>query len=235
MRLFGFSTGSIAPGDFGVALQILASSGVDAVELSALRIGELPVLAASAASLPTGRFQHVSVHAPSKFAPDDEARVVELLNQLAGRGWPVVVHPDVIRTDELWRGLGPLLWIENMDKRKPLGRTALELDEIFRRFPRAGLCLDLAHARQCDPSMLETHRILRAHGPRLRQLHLSEVSSSSKHTLLSYGAIHDFCSVSPKIPVNVPVILESPVTPQEISAELGRAREALPEPLLVGV
>jgi hypothetical protein len=232
-RQYGFSTGAIAPGDFLGALRTLASSAVDAVELSALRIGELPVLAECAASLPLERFQHVSVHAPSKFGREDEMWVVRLLAKLADRGWPIVAHPDVIRTDEIWRELGPSLWIENMDKRKPIGRTSRELTAIFERFPDAGLCLDLAHSRQCDPSMLETIRILQAHRARLRQLHLSEVSSGSKHIPLSYGAIYDFSSVSSQIPQFVPVILETPVAAWEIAPELARAREALPEHLLV--
>lgn len=233
MRLIGFSTGCLAPGDVPLALGMLAWAGVRAVELSALRVAELPVLTESADLLPLDGFEHVSVHAPSKFAPDQEAWVVGLLKHCADRGWPIVVHPDVVRTDALWRDFGPLLWIENMDKRKPIGRTALELEQVFRRFPEAGLCLDLAHARQCDPSMFETHRILRIHGARLQQLHLSEVSSASKHTPLSYGAIQDFATVADQIPHAVPVILESPVTAHEIRLELARAREALVEASLV--
>jgi hypothetical protein len=228
MRMIGFSTGSIAPGDVPLALRMLRDAGVQAVELSALRIAELPVLLESAGTLSLDGFKHVSVHAPSKFDPSQEEWVVRLLKELTGRGWPIVVHPDVVREESLWRELGPFLWIENMDKRKPIGRTARELAQVFRRLPEAGLCLDLAHARQCDPSMMETHRILRMHGERLQQVHLSEVSSASKHTPLSYGAIHDFCGVSDQIPNTVPVILESPVAAQEIRTELERALEALP-------
>jgi len=229
MRTIGFSTGSIVPGDVPAALAMLRQAGVEVVELSALRIAELPVLVQTADSLLLEGFRHISVHAPSRFELDDEARVVGQLQELAGRGWPIVVHPDVIHTDTLWRGFGSMLWVENMDKRKPIGRTAAELERIFCRLPDAGLCLDLAHARQCDPSMLETHRILHSHTERLRQVHLSEVSSASRHTPLSYGAIHDFCRVSDEIPDDVPVILESPVAASAIRLELSRALQALPE------
>ena len=230
MRPIGFSTGSIARGDFHAALEALQSAGTEVVELSALRAWELPALAAAAAALDLAGFAHVSVHAPSSFEPQAESRIVELLICLADRGWPVVVHPDAIgpRSDALWRELGALLMIENMDKRKPVGRSAAELDDLFERFPDAGLCFDIGHARQYDPSMLETYRILHTHGSRLREVHVSEVSSSSKHTRLSYGAIHDFSEAAQWIPTHVPVVIESPVAPDEIANELDRASQALP-------
>ena len=232
MRPIGFSTGSLALGDFRTALSMLADTGVSVVELSALRLAELPALVDAAPSLALAGYRHVSVHAPSRFPPDAEADVVRLLRLLADRGWPIVVHPDAIHSSAAWRGLGPRLWIENMDKRKPIGRSAAELDGIFGRLPEAGLCLDLAHARQFDPSMVEAYRILRQHGKRLRQVHLSEVSSASRHTRLSFGAIHDFREVARWIPEEIPVILESPVAASEILDEIERARTALQDPAL---
>jgi sugar phosphate isomerase/epimerase len=115
------------------------------------------------------------------------------------------------------------------DKQKPIGRTATELERIFEQLPEAGLCFDIAHARQFDPSMVEAYRILRLHQPRLRQVHLSEVSSMSRHTSLSYGAIQDFIEVAQWIPPHLPVILESPGSDGILEVEMERAREALPE------
>lgn len=232
MRPIGFSTGSLALGDFRRALQILEGTAAEAVELSALRTRELPALVAAAGSLNLDQFRHVSVHAPSKFSPSEESSVVDLLWQLVGRGWPVVVHPDTIHSYSVWREFGSCLWIENMDKRKPIGRSAEEMGRIFEQLPEAGLCFDIAHARQFDPSMVEAYRILHVHQPRLRQVHLSEVSSTSRHTCLSYGAIQDFIEVAQWIPPDLPVILESPVSDESLEVEMERAREALPEPSL---
>ena len=44
MRPFGFSTGALALGDFDQALKMLDGITVEAIELSALRIRELPRL-----------------------------------------------------------------------------------------------------------------------------------------------------------------------------------------------
>ncbi len=228
MRPIGFSTGALALGDFHVALAMLAGAPVQSVELSALRTEELAPLAEAADSLRVDAFRHVSVHAPSRFRPEEEPEIVALLRTLAER-WPIVVHPDAIHSFSAWREFGPQLWIENMDKRKPIGRSAEELQRVYERLPEAGLCLDLAHARQYDPSMVEVYRILRQHGRRMRQVHLSEVSTSSRHSRLSWGAIRDFADVAHSIPTHVPIILESPVPASEIEAEVARAREALPE------
>jgi hypothetical protein len=45
------------------------------------------------------------------------------------------------------------LVLENMDSRKPTGRTAAELEPFFEQLPDAGFCLDIAHAYSIDPSM----------------------------------------------------------------------------------
>jgi hypothetical protein len=210
---------------------MLAQSATDAVELSALRLAELAPLVHAAASLPLRGYRHVSVHAPSAFSAADEPQVAGLLSALPA-DWGIVVHPETIRQAKHWRGFGDRLWIENMDKRKPTGRTAEELSKIFDVFPEAGLCFDVAHARQCDPSMLEAYRILRAHGSRLREVHISEVGTASKHARLSYGAIIDFREVSRWIPDDAPAIIESPVTASQMADEIAKARRALDAPAL---
>ena len=229
MRLIGYSTGALAGGDVSGALAMLVGCGADAVELSALREAELPALVARAGEIArlVAHFGHVSVHAPSRFSVESEPGIVAMLRDLVRRGWPVVVHPDVVHTPELWKPLGSMLWIENMDKRKPIGRTALELAEVFRMLPEAGLCFDVAHARQVDPSMVEAFRILRMHGQRVRQIHVSEVGTSSKHTRVTPSGLRDFHRIVHLLAPSVPVILESPVLPYAIAAEMAAARSVL--------
>ena len=208
---------------------MLAGCGADAVELSAFRASELPqlVTCVEAIAQSVSHFRHVSVHAPSRFEAEDEAAIVGMLRDLVAWGWPIVVHPDVVQTPVLWRGLGSMLWVENMDKRKPIGRTAMELAKVFGEFPDAGLCFDVAHARQVDPSMVEAFRILRMHGHRVRQIHVSEVGTSSRHTRLTPSGLRDLNRIVHLLSPRVPVILESPVVPQAIGAEIAAARSVL--------
>jgi hypothetical protein len=199
----------------------------DCVELSALREAELDPLVDSLASLNLSSFKYVSVHAPSQLHSMTERHLVDRLCVVAQRKLPIVLHPDVIQNHDNWIGFGDVLCIENMDKRKPIGRTAAELKTIFRRLPEATLCFDVGHARQVDPTMSQAVEILSAFGGRLRQMHVSEVNAQNKHEPLSMAAIHAFRKVAHLIPEHVPVILETPVSSGEMLAEMAEARFAL--------
>lgn len=224
MRPIGFSSGALAKGDFrkGVALQ----EGIDftAVELSALREPELEPLVETAESLPLGKFEYVSFHAPSAFSRLSEQDVIALLSRLPA-DWPVVVHPDLIHDPAIWAAMGSRLCLENMDLRKRTGRTVEEMRAAFDALPKAGFCLDLGHARQIDPTMGIAIEMLQNFGPRLRQLHVSEVGTFGEHRRLGFLARTAFRRVVRYVPSDVPVILESIVAENDIMEELQVARE----------
>ncbi len=201
---------------------------VQAVELSALRQHELIPLLDALNTLDLSQFEHVAIHAPSQFDPEWEAVLWDRLREETGRGWPIVLHPDAIYDFSLWRQLGSAVCIENMDKRKPLGRSARELSSIFKQLPDATFCFDIGHARQFDPTMTEAFLILRDFGSRLQQVHVSEVNTRSKHDPLSYASIIAFKEVARLIPSSVPLILETPVAEEDMEFEIRKANEALP-------
>jgi hypothetical protein len=234
MRPIGFSTGAIAKADFRSALRRLLDFHLDAIELSALRFNELQPLITALPTLDLSPFRFVSFHAPSRFDRASEPVLVETLVKLAP-SIPVIVHPDVIYTPQLWRTLGSRLLVENMDKRKPIGRTASELKPVFEQLPEARFCFDIAHARQVDPSMAESLLILCEFGDRLAEVHISDVNPSSGHDPISPQAIQSFQSVSGYIPESVPVIIESLIDEgqSDILTERERAREALQSSPLV--
>ncbi len=230
MRKIGFSTGSLSLARFEEALRMLAGKATQAVELSALRAVELPILAAAAERLDLRQFKYVSVHAPSRWEALTEKQGIEYLKVFQEKRWPVVLHPDCIDNHDLWKPFGSLLLIENMDKRKPVGRTAPELQAIFDLLPEASLCFDIGHARQVDPTMVEAYRILRDFGKRLRQVHLSHVDTRNAHVTLRWTSIQAFQKVAHLIPDDIPIILETPVPEEGIEAEIEMAREALKSP-----
>jgi hypothetical protein len=228
MRTIGFSTGALAFGDFRRALSMLRPYDTRAVELSALRQAELGPLTVASNDLDLSQFSYVAVHAPSSVDIDAERQVVRCLLDLAAKGWPIVVHPDAIHDYALWRAFGDLLCVENMDKRKPIGRTVEELTSVFEELPDASLCLDLGHARQVDATMTEAYLIAKAYESKIRQVHVSEVNTCSKHDRLSFSSIRAFQLVSELIPESVPLIIESVIEGWEIPDELRRVEEALP-------
>lgn len=227
MRLVGFSTGSLALGDFNEALSMMDGQELTAIELSALRESELDPLLSVLDSLDLAAFQYVSVHAPSRLENMTDVELTGRLYTVVERGYRVVVHPDVIQDYECWAGLGDMLCVENMDRRKAMGRTAAELAPLFRCLPHASLCLDLGHARQVDPTMSQAAELLAAFGDRLAQVHISEVNAQSTHERLTVGAINAFQRVASLISADVPLILESPVTVGEIASEVQEALRAL--------
>ena len=233
MRTLGFSTGALAFGNFRQALEVLRPYGTHAVELSALRQPELGPLVAASNELDLSQFNYVAVHAPSNIDIYSEREVVRYLLDLAANGWPTVVHPDAIHDYGLWREFGNLLCVENMDKRKPIGRTVEELASVFEELPDASLCFDLGHARQVDATMTEAYMIAKVYESKLRQVHISEVNTSSRHDRLSFSSIRAFQLVAELIPESVPLIIESVIQGWEIPDELRRVEEALPMALMV--
>lgn len=220
MRCVGFSTGALARGDFRRALQMLAGKNVCAVELSALRQDELAPLVQHLAELDLTPFKYVAFHAPSSMERSFEPTALELLTEVAARKWPIIVHPDAMHTPSEWNRLGDCLCIENMDKRKPVGQTAQDLAHFFELLPQASLCFDIGHARQVDPTMSEAAAILRNFRGLIRQLHVSEVNTQSKHDALSLESILAFQKVSHLIPPDCPAILESRVEESQIEEEI---------------
>lgn len=227
MRPIGYSTGALALSDVRGALAMLRGSRASAIELSALRMAELGPLLEMVSSLDLSAFSHISVHAPSRFTAAEEPGVVNALATILPLGWPIVLHPDAIHDFGAWRQFGGALAIENMDKRKPIGRTVQELERVFARLPDASFCFDLGHARQIDRTMNEAYFLVKELGPRLRQLHVSEVNTQSRHDPISRAAVCAFQKVARWVPESVPLILESPATVGEIDAQMSMAREAL--------
>jgi len=227
MNSIGFSTGALARGDFRSALNMLSSVETDAVELSALRDHELVPLMAALSGLDLKRFRYVSIHVPSKFKTMPERAIAAALTPCVAAGLPIVIHPDAIYDPDSWACFGPLLCIENMDKRKWTGRTVAELTSIFSTFPNATFCLDIAHARQIDPTMAEAREMLARFGPRLRQLHISEIDSVGHHNRLSLASILATQGLAEMIPDNIPAIIESMVPEHEMKRELNSVRTAL--------
>ncbi len=228
MRPIGFSTGALAKADFQSGIEMQRSFGVTAVELSALRDRELMPLLRELGKLNLQGFSHISFHAPSTLTDLNEGDLLAALKDIPP-SWPIIVHPDVIETPERWRFLGQRLCLENMDQRKPSGRTVSEMEAIFSEFPDASFCFDIGHARQVDPTMGVAIGLLQRFRGRLRQIHISEVDPYGKHIPISFAALCGFQLVAKLIPRDCPAIIESTVDRTQIQNELEVALRVLTE------
>ena len=230
MSTLGYSTGAIALGDFTHALTLLSAYNFKAVELSALRIGEMEPLIDALPTLSLAQYSYISFHAPSSFTEQEEPLLIRLLQRLP-QNWPIVLHPDAIHDVSSWRSLAPRLAIENMDKRKGIGRSAAELVRFFDLLPGARMCLDLGHARQVDSSMVGAYQLLRAFGDRIVQLHVSEVDTSNQHDIISRAAELAFSQVRRFIPHDAAIILECRVAESQIQSEADKVHNILSDPI----
>lgn len=221
MNKIGFSSGSIAKSDYKFALNILNEyKEIEAIELSALRENELEGLVNDLNILDLTKYSYVSIHAPSSISNLTESKVIDLLENILQYKYNIIVHPDIIKNFDDWKIFGKYLCIENMDKRKATGRTLRELNYIFDKLPDASLCFDIAHAYQVDPSLIESIDILKVFKSKLKQIHLSEVNSESKHETLSMDAVLAFHHLSEYVPQTLPIIIESILKKTEIKKEI---------------
>jgi sugar phosphate isomerase/epimerase len=84
------------------------------------------------------------------------------------------------------------------------------MSDVFRRFPSAGFCLDVAHVWTNDRSLRLGFELLDAFGSRLRQLHVSGIEPNGAHRpttnedLDLYQPLLERCT-------HVPWVLESEV------------------------
>jgi hypothetical protein len=208
----GASTGFLVQqrGDWPALAAEAAALSPFTAELAALSEDELPGLLAYLATGPSLPFHYLSVHAPSKALRMAEAKLVDALARLPAHVDAIVVHPDVIDDVAQYRRLGARLVLENMDTRKAGGRTADELAPYFDALPEAGLCLDVAHARDVDPSMAGARELLDRFAGRLRHLHVSSLDGDGHHVPLRAADEAAFQPVLRRCR-DVPWILEAPL------------------------
>jgi hypothetical protein len=208
----GASTGYMEEhrGDWEALVEQALETSSFAVELAALSEAELPGLLAFLADGPVLPFRYLSVHAPVKHFALTEKELVARLAGLPAWVDAIVVHPDVIEDPGAYAALGAQLVIENMDPRKPTGRTAVELAPLLDALPEAGFCFDVAHAAAVDPTLAEAHRLLDRFCGRLRHLHVSSLDDECHHEPLRDADEAAWTAVLRRCR-DVPWILEAPL------------------------
>ncbi len=182
----------------------------DVVELSALCGAELPGLAAFLEHGWESPFARVSVHGPSKGWHDGPRPLVDLLLGLPDVVEGVVMHPETLGDAAAFAPLGGRLRLENMDNRKPDGRTTDELARYFEQLPEARFCFDVAHAWLHGADMRLGHELLDAFGDRLVEVHLSSIDADGSHVPLRPEDVDAFAPVLERC-AGVPWVLEAPL------------------------
>jgi hypothetical protein len=218
MRTIGFSTGALALGKFDIALDMLKNKNVNAIELSALRTSELKTLVESFDNLDLSMYEYISFHAPKDFSKENEKEIVLLLDKIADKNINIIIHPYAIFDFDNWSHFKDLICVENMDK-SSFGKYFEDLCYIFNKLKNASFCFDFGHAYQIDPTLSEAKRMLNSFKDRLKQIHMSYISSNNNHYEMNFYSCNALKSINKLIP-NVPIILETPIKESKINSEI---------------
>lgn len=197
-------------GDWPILIREASAFSPFAVELSVLSEDEIDGLERYLAGDPPLPFRYISIHGPSKGRAMSEAALAGVLGALSANAQGIVMHLDTIEDPSHFRALGRKLLIENMDARKPDGRTVAELSVWFAELPEAGFCFDIAHAWSIDDSMTVGGELLDAFRSRLRHLHVSSMDADLHHVPLSEEDESTFAPLLRRC-TDVPWIFEAPL------------------------
>jgi hypothetical protein len=157
----------------------------------------------------------------------NENELVNKLKKLTKYVSSIVVHPDIIDDINIWKQIEQYVVLENMDQRKPIARTAIEMKQYFDALPKARFCFDIGHARQVDPTLSVAVELLLTYADRLAEIHISEVDAASRHVPISTMAMKSFQRIASLIPKDTPVIIESSIASELFEEEIGMALASL--------
>ena len=228
--MIGFSTSCVrgwelAPDD---TVKLLTKGGANGIELAFTSLDDL-FLYDSYISIKGEKLlrslKHVSLHAPwtkIKYADNVESqKVFEKLRQIKERIGArfIVFHTNVVEDFGVLKyyELNPL--IENIPSFDVSGLK--ELQTLMEKFD-IGLCFDIHHACESDPSMNLSYKILEVFKERLSEVHVSGYNDNCPpvHQSKSRKLIINLLR---QIPENIPIIMESPIPkdkPEYLDKEL---------------
>lgn len=212
--LIGFSTGCLYQSNLDLAdkLKMFLRAGSTVLELSFARPQDLldfELTEPVASKL--RKFSKITVHAPwknikyfdgSSLAKQIIVKIIRLNELFFISG--VVFHPDVVMNFPAL-DMAPLpVVIENMDSHKKYGISVDDM-AILKASYDFGFVLDVQHAYEHDHSLVLARELIAVMGDRLRHLHVSGQTLSSRHAPVHVAdnkmAICRLLRVLPRVPV----------------------------------
>ncbi len=223
--ILGFSTGALYGSGLltKTCLSIFKNLGCNAVELNFVRAkGLLENFEATALEDALRGFVHVSFHAPVLIrygAPDSETREIFARIDDLHRIRPldlVVFHPETVVDFQPFTEVDFPVAFENMDNRKASCKNAEDIARILSLSEKFRFVLDVNHVFTNDETLRLANEFYERCGARLSQIHLSGYSGYHEPLYLTQQAQIIRAIRSP----NVPIIIESVVSPDTIQKEL---------------
>jgi sugar phosphate isomerase/epimerase len=217
MRKVSFALGSIHTWSDrtgrGSLLKFAKKLDIDGVEITFARKDDALNFELSKSDIRFLRgLDYVSIHAPFKLVRDNsEEDIIEILKKIdyvyrKVGAKNVVIHPLDIPEQTVLRKFRFNVITENLPKRLKKDHKIITLDDVFKKYPNIGLCLDVSHAYRI--SSRETGRIVTKFGGRIRQIHFSGTYRDDDHLQLKYVTKDFYKSIEPILKIDAPIVIE---------------------------
>ncbi|MFH0928813.1 MAG: hypothetical protein V1818_00475 [Candidatus Aenigmatarchaeota archaeon] len=156
--------------------------------------------------------EYVSIHTPFKITrrSTDRNEIKNLLTRIEKiynetNSKAVVIHPADIPEPRILEKYSFKIITETVPQSHKEYRN-LKLKSVFKKYPKVGLCLDVAHSYR--NSKTETEYVVKNFKKIIKQIHLSGVYRNRDHISLN-SATEDFMkSIEPIKSLDVPIIIE---------------------------
>jgi hypothetical protein len=155
--------------------------------------------------------KYVTIHAPFKLVRKarDEEEVMKQLKFISGlyikiKAKNVIIHPRDLPQPETLKMFKFKVSTENLPKRSHV--SIFDLERIFKKYPRIGLCLDASHAYLW--SKHEARKLVAKFGKKITQIHFSGTYRNKEHQSIRIVTKGFLYSIKPVFLLSAPVVIE---------------------------
>lgn len=218
--VIGFSTGALYKHQkTKLALRTIRQTGCLCVELGFVALKEWKWLD-DVTIEDLKHFSYVSFHAPAHdYSPSIETstiiKKILFIHECVRRLDLVVVHPDLIRDFSALAASNLPIAIENMDRKKSMGRNPNDIFLILEQYPEWKMVLDLNHVYTNDQSMKLAESFIEKFGNKIAEIHLSGFIKSHDPLFETRQAK----IIESAKGISVPIIVESLLSPENLERE----------------
>jgi len=158
--------------------------------------------------------EYVTIHAPFRLTrkADNDAEIIKqcefilkLYQQINAKN--VIIHPLDLPAPEILAKYPFKVSTENLVRKRNV--TIADLQKIFEKYPKMGLCLDVAHAYLWSKD--ETRKLVNAFGDKITQVHFSGTYRKKDHQSLRIVTKDFLDSIEPVKKLTVPIVIEEDI------------------------
>lgn len=157
---------------------------------------------------------YVSIHAPFDFIKKagNEAGIIRQLEAIDAiyrqvNAQNVIFHPYDLPERKILDKFSFKVSTENLRRRRKI--TVTDFEKIFAKYPKIGLCVDVAHAYSW--SKQETANLIKVFGHKITQFHFSGSYRNKDHQSMRKISQNFLASIEPLFKIKAPIVIEEDI------------------------